>query len=413
MIKAIREIYRKHKIIFQKQGLKPMLTAILNSAKLRMCNFIRSLIIKNTKVDEKLLIFHDRGRLEDNSFALYKYMIDNGFASKYRFIWFVNEPAELKKYRRSHVKFIKFPPQTNKETLVFEYYKNKVKYFFFTQEVIINNLKQAQSIVYLGHGCGFKQDKNQPDLGKHFDIALVPGPFFARVQPDVWHCNSDKLLVLGFPRNDTLIHLKNKKTASKIKNILWMPTFRKSIYTSVSEEYLNNETGLPLLTSKQLIEKLDSFLDNTNAKITLKIHPASAELPVFGQKYRNIEIVTNEMLFEKNMQLYEFVAESDALITDYSSMSIDYLLLDRPIGFILSDYAEYKASRGFSVDDPREYMPGAHIYTFEDLLMFIDSVKNDEDNFTEQRESIKKIMHINTDGTACEKILDYLNITTK
>ena len=41
------------------------------------------------------------------------------------------------------------------------------------------------------------------------------------------------------------------------------------------------------------------------------------------------------------------LGKADALISDYSSAAIDYLILDRPIGFLLKDVEEYGNSRGF------------------------------------------------------------------
>ncbi len=39
------------------------------------------------------------------------------------------------------------------------------------------------------------------------------------------------------------------------------------------------------------------------------------------------------------------------LVSDYSSVAIDYLLLDRPLGFTLDDYEAYTESRGWVFDD--------------------------------------------------------------
>lgn len=58
---------------------------------------------------------------------------------------------------------------------------------------------------------------------------------------------------------------------------------------------------------------------------------------------------------------------SDALITDYSSVCVDYLIVDKPIAYTLDDYEVYKQTRGFVFEDPHEYMPGHHLYRFSDL----------------------------------------------
>lgn len=63
-------------------------------------------------------------------------------------------------------------------------------------------------------------------------------------------------------------------------------------------------------------------------------------------------------LEKKQIKLYELIGISDGLLSDYSSVAVDYLLLDRPLGYVLADYNIYKEKRGFVFEDPLEYMPG-------------------------------------------------------
>ena len=90
---------------------------------------------------------------------------------------------------------------------------------------------------------------------------------------------------------------------------------------------------------------------------------------------------------------YEFINCSDALVSDYSSVAIDYLLLDRPLGFTLDDYEAYTESRGWVFDDPLEYMPGEHMYNMQDFENFILDIKNGKDNYKEQRASVRAKTH--------------------
>ena len=51
---------------------------------------------------------------------------------------------------------------------------------------------------------------------------------------------------------------------------------------------------------------------------------------------------------------------------------VDFLLLNRPIGFFVSDFEKYKESRGFTFKKPLDYMPGEIIFTTKDLITFIN-----------------------------------------
>ena len=47
------------------------------------------------------------------------------------------------------------------------------------------------------------------------------------------------------------------------------------------------------------------------------------------------------------MEFYETLNAADLLITDYSSVYFDYLLLDRPLIFVPVDLEEYIETRGY------------------------------------------------------------------
>ena len=107
--------------------------------------------------------------------------------------------------------------------------------------------------------------------------------------------------------------------------------------------------------------------------------------------------------------MYEMIARTDALITDFSSVAIDYILVDKPIGFTLDGLADYAKTRGFAFEDPREYMPGEHLYNLDDLEKFIKNVSNGVDLGKELRSKVIDETHNKTDDY-CKRILDRFEI---
>lgn len=124
----------------------------------------------------------------------------------------------------------------------------------------------------------------------------------------------------------------------------------------------------------------------------------------------NIVYLENQDLEDNGLQLYEFINCSDALISDYSSVAIDYLLLNRPIGFTLDDYDAYTESRGWVFEDPLEYMPGEHIYNVQQFEQFVLDIRNGKDDYENQRKAILAKTHNVTDNY-CKRVLDYFKIT--
>ena len=189
-----------------------------------------------------------------------------------------------------------------------------------------------------------------------------------------------------------------------------MPTFRKSNNASVSEEYIKNETGLPIFETRQSLQQFSAFLKKNNILLVFKLHHLQAELPVFTELKAPIIVVRDEDLAENGIQLYQFLALADALISDYSSVSIDYLALDRPIVYTLDDYEQYNASRGLFPQDAINYMPGYHVYTEEELEQSIFEICQGIDKYADERKKIQPEYHEFLDGNSSKRILTKLGI---
>ena len=110
------------------------------------------------------------------------------------------------------------------------------------------------------------------------------------------------------------------------------------------------------------------------------------------------------------MQLYELVAHADALVTDYSSIYFDYLLLNRPIGFTCDDMEAYGGNRGFVVDNPLELMPGMKIQNYPEFVAFAEKVFAGDDGFREERERVNNLVNADQDGQSCAHLVSLLGL---
>ena len=104
------------------------------------------------------------------------------------------------------------------------------------------------------------------------------------------------------------------------------------------------------------------------------------------------------------MTVYTLLRNADALITDYSSVYFDYMLLDRPIAFATGDIDFYNEERGFIFENPKEYMPGMEIKNIYDVEKFIADTINGMDEFKEARHQVNEKVNYYKDGDSCERI---------
>ena len=114
---------------------------------------------------------------------------------------------------------------------------------------------------------------------------------------------------------------------------------------------------------------------------------------------------------ESQCDLYALLGQADGLITDYSSVYFDYLLLNRPIGFTVDDMEEYMKNRGFVVDDPRPLMPGQFLNTPEDFCGFLSDLLEGRDPYGEERLRVKELTNKYDDGKDALRALAIAGIT--
>lgn len=231
------------------------------------------------------------------------------------------------------------------------------------------------------------------------------------------NCNENEMIPLGYPRNDLLLKNigdgKNNPIGDMgqyAKVILWMPTFRASLNRNLSENSCDTDTGLPLLSSEAKLRNFDEYLKSKNVMLLVKVHRLQADKEVFHNTFFNIRIITDDILVENNLQLYQFVGKTDALISDYSSVSVDYLLLNKPIGYILDDMEQYSKERGFCFDNVLDVMPGHHIYTEQELRDFVNDIVCNKDLFENQRTLVCHKYHDSYQGDACEKFVSFFKM---
>lgn len=384
-------------------------------------------------VDDSVIILRSMPDYSDNARALSDYMLENGYTEKYKIYFDVDNLSNYK----NRIEGITFISSKTKigfsiKTKIGFSSKAKIrcyrlsylrllltaKYLLSTHELIIrrNIARKEQCIIRLWHGCGYKTRK-QPKgkIVKIFDAALVPGPLFVKIKAQFWNVDEKYILPIGYPRYDWLRQKDNSakrlidtfKKNEYTKIVMWMPTFRND--KNQRFVYSNNITQFPLISNIDSWNELDRFCKDNNVAIIIKLHPFQENYPIPFDSFSSIHSISNDVFDKMDIPMYKFVGLTDALISDYSSIAIDYLLVNHPIAYTLDFFEEDIKTRKFIFDDPRKYMPGHHLYNFENLKSFVHDVSIGVDPYKPQREQLCK-KAINPSENYCESILTQLGI---
>lgn len=381
------------------------------------------------KAKSDRLVFKNRENLDftDNPRAFFDYLIKMGYNEKYEIIWLVSNP---KKFRNIRVKNVKFVTAENKygwNSCRAYYYAATARYFFFSHNTqdLLDYGCEGRTIINLWHGCGYKGPEQglSTTSGQRartgFDYGLVPGPLFVETKSKAWNCEKDKIWPIGYPRYDWMLHPKKEKAdilkslfdwkVPDGKAVIWMPTFRKSNLKGCKEGEIKMPYQLPALEGKEDLKKLDLYLGSVKMLLIIKKHPLQTEWKEDEAQLSNIRYVTEDMLENAGVQLAELMGVCDGLISDYSSASVDFMLLHRPIAYVLTDFMAYQEKRGFVFEDPLIYMPGEKIYDYQGVESFLEHVSKGEDLYQKEREALMPVMH-NPAENYCERLAAWLKL---
>lgn len=346
------------------------------------------------------IVLESHPDFNDSAKVMYDYLQKKG-KRKYKFIWLVDNPQKYNKLKLKNTKFINvYKPLS----LRYLYHVITSKYLMFGNREIRWVDLNKQIVISLTHGIPIKSCKGKFPKDKTFNYLLATSEKTVPIMAGEYCTKEEKCFVADLPRNDLLFE-KNEKvselTKSYHKVILWLPTYKK--HKSVDITDIDRDSLIPLLNEEEL-NKLNKTLKENNDLLILKFHPAEDVSKLNSKEYSNIQILTQEEFNKLDIHLYSLLAYTDALITDYSSVSLDYILLNRQIGYVLDDIEEYQDKRGFCIENIDDVIAGKKIKNTKELFEFINEVSNDIDNYQEKRNKVLNFYHKYQGKNICEII---------
>lgn len=231
-----------------------------------------------------------------------------------------------------------------------------------------------QQYINIWHGtplkCLGKDDGDVPNMGniqKNFynaDKLIVSNEYTRQTLINSFNLDGimkGEVVVAPSPRNSVLSRDDIRQTVRdnyQLANkevLVYMPTWRGGV-----SEVINESVKIT-----PYLEKMDKALGD-NQIMYVKLHPFQVHLEKIDfTPYHHIQA------FPMDIESYEFLAGTDGLITDYSSIMYDYLNTNKPIVLFSYDKDSYYASRG-CYEDIDNY-PFPQFKTVEGLCEWLGS----------------------------------------
>jgi CDP-glycerol glycerophosphotransferase (TagB/SpsB family) len=319
----------------------------------------------------------------DNTKYLYLYTLER---NEVRAMWITNKKDVINMMRSLNLEvYHKWSPKGLWHCLtagmyIFTSHSNDINFF------TVGRAKKIE----LWHGVGIKGSSSGKDGKKRdeaiksfiykitaphnyekFDLFLSTGPLMNEHFTKMFNLEKGVLFDSSYPRcnflqqpmSRILDHIRLYETPEvqqlidKFKqydNIyLYMPTWRADMKDSFLEE------------AKIDFDMLNEAMLQTNSLFLFKLHPAVRH----HKDYTNYDSI---LFLDSHMDVYSILPFTTTLITDYSSIYYDYLLMDKKdIILFPFDYEEYITNSKSLAFDFDKYTPGVRADNFKDLIYII------------------------------------------
>lgn len=205
--------------------------------------------------------------------------------------------------------------------------------------------------------------------------------------------------ITGYPRNDfsdpiTETRIKKFYNKFKYQNMkigIYLPTHRK-----------NGERIIECLYEN--LDFINSSLEYLNSILLIKFHFYGLKDNMEKQSHWDRIIFLKDDDFDQD--IYQILPHTDYLITDYSSVYFDYLLLNKPIIFAPFDIKEYLMDDRKFYYDYSEVTPGPRAKNWDELINFIEEAIYHPDKYEKDREIIRKRFNKYNDKENCKRVFE-------
>lgn len=383
---------------------------LLRKLKLNIASHLAELTSQLSEVNPNLIIFTSTNNSNYNFNSKYLFEACLKDLSEYNLLFVINDDILRKRLSKEVGNYF---ISTDTVSGIFKASRAKlwISSALETPYLVLPFIKNKNRFVYhVGHGVPLKKiglaEENITILKyinryfrtRMFTHVLSYSDYWQPVMREAFKSRKIQYINLGQPRNDSLSISKDKvfnelrvvypeiKHSSSL--ILYAPTWRN--YASTVFFPFKNLTA----------DKLNNELKKSNTFLFFRQHPFFES--TIDEKYLE---QSNILSFnsDKFPEIMDYLSIFDKLITDYSSIYLDFLCLDRPIAFLPYDIEQYKSYTGFTFDY-FDITPGSMLTSKEEFIEFIIS-----DNDTKKTKRDHLILKVNAKKEGnCDENMEFI-----
>lgn len=212
------------------------------------------------------------------------------------------------------------------------------------------------------------------ELFERYFMLVCPGRERVEQIAKPWNIPEEQCFFSGHPRNLPL-HQAAKRPHGN--DILYAPTYRWDVQGEKQLIRQIEEAG----------ERIQEVMTRVDGTMVIRLHPHtwrnySGRLGQLEDKFSRIRI-------DREPDIYPTLANYAVVISDYSSIAYDFILLDRPVVFFNYDFDGFiKREVGLNYDYD-QYSPGTQTKTWQETLEAVEAYLADPEKDGAWRRKIR------------------------
>lgn len=336
-------------------------------------------IIRRLPRDPQLIAFGGgAGRFADNAAYLFLHMAET---SDLRCVWVSPSKETGARVRSMGLEAVhRWSPDGVRVALlaswyVFSSYRSEINLWLSDGAIALN----------LCHGVGGKRIQRDRFVGAGSSVyrapkgSLMAGLFADDRRPPEWQLTTSPLttdilsrafnvpveqcISLGYHRNDHLVEGRRPPQAL-VDSALYDRIARCKTVVGYFPTFRDDSVSLP--GGAPVISEMSKIIRAQGGVLVFKAHDATSITGIAGE---------STIVLPKEADLNAYLGICDVIVTDYSSVATDCLVLNRPVVLFWPDYRAYQHVRGFAVD-PAEVLPGLVTYTKAELYEVLSRLED-------------------------------------
>lgn len=235
---------------------------------------------------------------------------------------------------------------------------------------------------------------------KNWDYLISPSPYASKVFRSAFRYDQ-KILEVGYPRNDIFYKPEKDIIARKVKNKLHLPKDKKIIlYAPTFRDHQTNGKNKFTFDLQMNLERMKEELGDEYI-ILLRLHVVIQTRLKLDENIRDFAYDVSNY-----PDIQELMLIADILITDYSSVMFDFANTNRPMIFFTYDLEEYRDRiRGFYLDFEKE-APGPFVFNTEEIIQSIKNIDKIKEQYKEKYRLFQENYCPLEDGKASKRVVD-------